>query len=1095
MSLIRFFLLTTLAFISYVTYGQKSGLINSSELLDNGIKLYKQGKYKDAVAVYKEISRSDTNYKKALHELAYTYYSDSNFEASKYYAEEGLKRFPEEAVNWYNLLANAYDDLGDHQKALDYYDRIIMENKNNADGYFNKGVTLYRLQKYEEAKTNLQQCIIVNPFYVSAHYFLGNIAMEEGRIPEAMMSYVTNLIMDPGNRYLTKSIQALSGITQMYDDVSKKAVRRKPSKTDDFEMLQEIIVSKIALDKQYKLRASLEDPIVRQLQVLSEKIEYNGTDKGFWMNFYAPFFSMLLTKDQFEPFVYHVFSKLNIKSIINYVSNNEKTLQKFKSFTDDYFIAIRSTQTLDFAKRDDVKAKYHYTNRLLGKGETREMGKDVVLVGPWEFYHINGKIKSKGNYNENQERIGIWEEFYDNSQLKSRTNYVKNNAEGNSQSWFDNGVLSSEGDYRSGELNGEWKYYYYNGLPSKIANYFSGKLNGTMKGYTSNGALSFTLSYKDDNENGEVVYYYNNGQVQTSTMYVNGEANGNFRKYFYGGQLNQEGSYEKNKKISLWKEYYKSGKLYSENTYVEDEMDGEQKQYYENGQLLNRTSYKKGKVEGREEDFDEDGKLFCDAYYEKGRLKDIKFYDKTGKVISSATSRRGDANLTFYDSYGNKTSEGYFTKEGLRSGKTVYYYPDGKLSVAAEYKEGYLNGKRIAYYKNGLLSEEGNYTNDFKDGYHATYHLSGKIDSEGWILEGKKQGEHISYNSLGNSIAKLNYLNDNEDGYVEYFHPSGKLDYEQRFEEGWLKEIIQYDTAGKVLSAIRLPQGNSDFEFKLFNGKSYIKAAYRNNRLHGEYKTFYTDGSVNSLQFYKWGLNDSIYRSYHLNGKIAIEGKYDFGNKNGTWKYYHENGKLQDSENFVDGQQEDKFVMYNEDGSLDKEGYYNNGELEGPYKIYGENNQLAVQLNYKNGKLISYTFEGKDGRLVPEVRLTNATGGVIAYYKNGNKSAEMNFDHNEQNGARKIYFTTGMIYIDGIRSLGYDHGIKKIFYTNGQLEKEEDYLYGSLHGIIKSFHPNGKIKSKETYYEGELHGTCEYYDVNGKVQVRNYYYGTLQSIN
>src|SRR5688572_25498674 len=105
----RLILLFLFVLASYFAPGQKKGLVNSGLLIEQGIKLHAAKKYKEAIAMYKQVSRSDTNYKKVLHELAYSSYLDSNFDASRKYAEEGLRRFPHEATNWYNLLANAHD--------------------------------------------------------------------------------------------------------------------------------------------------------------------------------------------------------------------------------------------------------------------------------------------------------------------------------------------------------------------------------------------------------------------------------------------------------------------------------------------------------------------------------------------------------------------------------------------------------------------------------------------------------------------------------------------------------------------------------------------------------------------------------------------------------------------------------------------------------------------------------------------------------------------------------------------------------------------------------------------------------------------------
>ena len=43
-------------------------LINSGELLEKGNKLHEEGKYKEAIEAYSQISRSDTNYSSALYD-------------------------------------------------------------------------------------------------------------------------------------------------------------------------------------------------------------------------------------------------------------------------------------------------------------------------------------------------------------------------------------------------------------------------------------------------------------------------------------------------------------------------------------------------------------------------------------------------------------------------------------------------------------------------------------------------------------------------------------------------------------------------------------------------------------------------------------------------------------------------------------------------------------------------------------------------------------------------------------------------------------------------------------------------------------------
>jgi antitoxin component YwqK of YwqJK toxin-antitoxin module len=146
--------------------------------------------------------------------------------------------------------------------------------------------------------------------------------------------------------------------------------------------------------------------------------------------------------------------------------------------------------------------------------------------------------------------------------------------------------------------------------------------------------------------------------------------------------------------------------------------------------------------------------------------------------------------------------------------------------------------------------------------------------------------------------------------------------------------------------------------------------------------------------------------------------------------------------------------------------------------------------------LQSYSYEDKTGKLVTPVPMKGASGKLVAYYKNGTQSAEINFLDNDIQGTRKFFYSTGKIYIDGIREFGYDHGVKKVYYPTGTLMKEENWVLGDFHGKRKAWYANGKPEKEENYYNDDLHGTCKYYDQTGKLkQTRVYYYGNLLSVN
>jgi len=148
---------------SYSIAQHATPLINSGKVLDEGRKLHDNKKYKDAIALYKTVPRSDTNYAAVLHELSLSNYKDSNFAESKKYARLGLELFPYKVNDWYNLLANALDEEGKVDEAQKMYDSVLMLNPNDYVTLYNKGLSFYKKSVSQKRKLTFNvQCSLIH---------------------------------------------------------------------------------------------------------------------------------------------------------------------------------------------------------------------------------------------------------------------------------------------------------------------------------------------------------------------------------------------------------------------------------------------------------------------------------------------------------------------------------------------------------------------------------------------------------------------------------------------------------------------------------------------------------------------------------------------------------------------------------------------------------------------------------------------------------------------------------------------------------------------------------------------------------------------
>lgn len=185
--------------------------------------------------------------------------------------------------------------------------------------------------------------------------------------------------------------------------------------------------------------------------------------------------------------------------------------------------------------------KTHYPN---GQLECEGFINGEVQVGNWTFYHENGKVFSKGQYDNNGNPIGIWTEYYDNGQIK----YEAISSQGN---WFslDSDNLEIINYWTEDRIplivdgNGKLTTYFDNGNIQHISYWTSKLKNGTLQEFYENGQLNIERNYKDGIKEGFGKVFYNNGNLHSEHCYQNGKDIGQYKEWYENGQLSEEGEF------------------------------------------------------------------------------------------------------------------------------------------------------------------------------------------------------------------------------------------------------------------------------------------------------------------------------------------------------------------------------------------------------------------------------------------------------------------------------------------------------------------------------------------------------------------------
>lgn len=1090
------FLLALLVSVK-ISYAQKIELINSGDIIKQGSALHDSGQYKKALLLYNKINRSDTNYVRSLYEKALTCEADSQYKQAIKYCQEALtlKEQREDEPDIYTAYGNALNDVGESEQSLKLFDTAIAKYPSYSLLYFNKGVTLLTLNRLHEAELQFQQALLINPYMYSAHYQLGLAALKQGKVVPSFLCFMGYLLMMPEGKYAAKAIKLLSEIANNADEIAELKNKRTEQPDANYQQMEDILLSKIALDRAYKPIISLDDPISRQMQVVFEKLDYSDSNNDFYIQYYLPYYKQVYNQKEFELFVFHDFSGVNLPVVKSYVKSNKKALGNFETEAGNFFNLIRATRELQFKKRDQITERYYFDDgKLIGKGTLTSNGKSAT--GPWTSLYPAGNIKGLGKYNATGEREGDWIFYYRSGGVQAKEHYENGKRQGAQQYYYENGNLSSAENYVGDKLDGQAITYYYSGTRRGLLNYKLDKKNGEQRSYYSNGNLEVIDNYVNGVKNGEYKEFYKGGPVKEVQQYVNDKEEGAFKSYAENGNLTIEGNSSKNNAEGQWKYYYDDGKIKEIRNYINNNENGLHQEYYENGQLSVSYNTKKDKINGEAIYYGKDGKVYSKYVYDAGIIKSVKYFNPAGAEISSIDGGDKITNIVTYTDAGVKKAHINYDTKGNVNGPDTIFYPSGKIDQISQFKNGDRNGDMISYYVNGKKKSEVNMTDDKQDGYYISYYTNGQTETEGWIKDGEYQGQWISYDELGKITSKLYYQDGDLNGYKEEYTADGKKTLEQKYHLGWLEKMTQFDTSGKVIAIDSFPKSTGKYTLRFPNGKVREQGNYVNGDFNGPYQTFYFDGSIESQTFYKSGMLDSTYVSYYYGGVKYTEGKYLRGNKSGTWKLYdEEDGKLYSTNQYLNDMLNGEKIVYLPDGSKDYSVEYKDDQMNGIENKYNPDGTLAYRIIFEDDDAKSYTYLGSDGKLLPLIAIDSNNGVIKSYFQNGKLSRDGIYSDGLKNGVNKIYYPSGQLRSVDNAVYGVNEGSSKAYFEDGKLQADYNYITDNASGIGREYYKSGKLKKEAAFTNGVNNGPAKYFDENGKlIKTLWYYYGKLMAV-
>ena len=172
-----------------------------------------------------------------------------------------------------------------------------------------------------------------------------------------------------------------------------------------------------------------------------------------------------------------------------------------RSICENIDILCSETDSKEISKLDGIYYKKFtdtpYTGKVIGheKGYINEGKRD----GAWVTYDDNGKISSKGNYNNGVKKgswieDSIWTTVYKDGKLFTKGKIINGKKQGLWKQYYSSGVINFTTEYSNGVKNGSWLSYHNNGKLKSLGTYKNDKKNGYWETYNKYGKID---KYKD----------------------------------------------------------------------------------------------------------------------------------------------------------------------------------------------------------------------------------------------------------------------------------------------------------------------------------------------------------------------------------------------------------------------------------------------------------------------------------------------------------------------------------------------------------------------------------------------------------------------
>jgi antitoxin component YwqK of YwqJK toxin-antitoxin module len=209
---------------------------------------------------------------------------------------------------------------------------------------------------------------------------------------------------------------------------------------------------------------------------------------------------------------------------------------------------------------------------------------------------------------------------------------------------------------------------------------------------------------------------------------------------------------------------------------------------------------------------------------------------------------------------------------------------------------------------------------------------NGLLERRITFIDGKEDGMDTTFYSSGCRMVIRDHLRGEENGQWLYY-------YDSTASLAWEMNYVVGDKHGKAI-------------FFGPKGDTTLWENYKNGKLHGTKRTYYSGSKIKTEIQYMEGLMNGPFKKFSIDSVLLDDLNFKDGEKDGICTYYYNDGTLLKTENWSKGVENGEFKTFFIQGYVLKYEFYKKGLKEGEFLNYYPNQSVKRRHVYKKDALI-----------------------------------------------------------------------------------------------------------------------------------------------